>query len=726
MLKIALAAVAIVLCAAATTAVALKPAVDAYAVYNKAADKFDFVASNTTAPATWACRIQANFTVNVTGWNEITVSASPALLKTDPATAYRACAAAEGYYFYEEAVAAMANAQFTTGSFADMKPAVAAAGAALTKEQISHNFFLELWTNLQAYERTTITGQSTMRFVAWIKGAAEGVNAGLDAAKSTAPRMSPLLALMYSIQAETPDYVTAAMYLAKQPTPASPPMTRPNNTLPPSPIIKSSSNAGNLMTASEAVDAANSKLMQQARAAGVAGVQQGGDESQDEDPAWLKQAKSRRGSHCSALLRLAESDLMFSHVTWSGFDSFGDRVLRTLNVENSIYYSTYVLSISSIDDFYIGNRLTVLETTLVQENVDLIHKYVNTRNPPTAFNVMAANLWAETPEMWKNIFVGANSGTYANSWLVVSRSITMDNIKTKKLPAGSVWMIEALPGPNSVTGDITADLVKNGYIMGDNIAYFDKTYKITLEEQQCLQQGSIFCKTNYSRAQIFARNATSINTIDQFKRMMRYNDFQKDPLSLIPNCPSCNPRYNPQLAIANRADLVPENANFAELYNPAWVNNAAFLSRGAFGAIDAKMIAWSQIDASSGAFVPHAISGPTTDQQPPFSWKAYRPEGPYPSGAQLGPMDNKWYTPAAPVVLSRSEKAPWPVAAPESLAHKLEGGAIAGIVIGSIAFVIILGFLFWRKRATSHGDGYKEQEANSMVNNGASKGYASV
>ncbi len=65
------------------------------------------------------------------------------------------------------------------------------------------------------------------------------------------------------------------------------------------------------------------------------------------------------------------------------------------------------------------------------------------------------------------------------------------------------------------------------------------------------------------RAQIFARNASDVVDLASFQRLMRYNNFEADPLAAA-NCTGAS--ATPSSAIATRSDLMPPNAVCA---NPA-------------------------------------------------------------------------------------------------------------------------------------------------------------
>jgi len=97
-----------------------------------------------------------------------------------------------------------------------------------------------------------------------------------------------------------------------------------------------------------------------------------------------------------------------------------------------------------------------------------------------------------------------------------------------------------------------------------------------------------------ARAQIFRRDESAVESMADMKRIMRYNKWQTDPLSLQDSC----------RGIAARCDL-----------NPPWAQNV-LNSYSAFGAIDAKITDNKLIKTMST----HAICGPTWDSQPPFAW----------------------------------------------------------------------------------------------------------
>mmetsp|Transcript_40765 Transcript_40765/g.80001 ORF Transcript_40765/g.80001 Transcript_40765/m.80001 type:complete len:142 (-) Transcript_40765:243-668(-) len=96
-----------------------------------------------------------------------------------------------------------------------------------------------------------------------------------------------------------------------------------------------------------------------------------------------------------------------------------------------------------------------------------------------------------------------------------------------------------------------------------------------------------------ARSQIFKREAPKAASVTDVQRLIRYNEYQTDPVS----------QHDPALAVSSRYDLRPG-------------------PRGAaFGAVDAKVSSFQLL--AQAPYAALALSGPTTEglsQTPPFSW----------------------------------------------------------------------------------------------------------
>jgi hypothetical protein len=123
----------------------------------------------------------------------------------------------------------------------------------------------------------------------------------------------------------------------------------------------------------------------------------------------------RRKSHCSAALRVAPdfSDIFIGHSTWCNYDS----MLRIFKHYNLPYtnpqvssFSSYPGTVSSIDDYYMLQTMSVMETTnaVLKLNVSAISP-INT--VPTFIRAQVANTLATGGKHWTEIFARENSGT---------------------------------------------------------------------------------------------------------------------------------------------------------------------------------------------------------------------------------------------------------------------------------------------------------------------------
>lgn len=344
-----------------------------------------------------------------------------------------------------------------------------------------------------------------------------------------------------------------------------------------------------------------------------------------------------KARHCSALVKVLPDDVYFSHVTWSSFNSMM-RQYKTYRFEGrAVSMSGYPGVIHSIDDWYMtSNRLAVMETTNGVYNVSLFQNFVKPgyRTISEFLRVMIANFLAVDAPSWVRYFSTENSGTYNNQWMVFDMKLfTPADTNTSTLPTlppNSFWVAEQLPGseaPYGVTSaDMTDHLNQMSYWASYNIPYFPSVFNVSENLEQQLEFGNFYSYTNYSRAEIFRRNESDVKDLESMKAMMRYNNYEHDPYSLISNCKAasngvCNPKYSAMLSIASRGDLNPPGgaANYGVNYR--------FLTQRNHCGTDAKIAVWSKmINATASVYdlsVPFTgviINGPTAYQQPVFQW----------------------------------------------------------------------------------------------------------
>jgi len=194
-----------------------------------------------------------------------------------------------------------------------------------------------------------------------------------------------------------------------------------------------------------------------------------------------------------------------------------------------------------------------------------------------------ANRLATDGPSWSSIFAEFNSGTYNNQWIIVDYN--KFNAKKKE---GVVWVVEQIPG--LVMADDKSDfLFSNSYWPSYNVPFFPEIYNLSGYPQMKEKYGDDFSYSKCPRANIFRRNQTMVHDLTSMKNLMRYNNFEHDPLS----------EGTGEGAICARGDLDA--------------------SPSPFGCTDSKI---TNIEGVKKGTV-EATCSPTHDQQPPFSWNDF-------------------------------------------------------------------------------------------------------
>ena len=302
-------------------------------------------------------------------------------------------------------------------------------------------------------------------------------------------------------------------------------------------------------------------------------------------------------THCSALIKLEDNfnDIWFGHNTWNIYNSmiriFKEyRFVSNKGNEKSktIAFSSYPATLYSLDDFYfMDSKLLVMETTNFIFNNEL-YKLIKPETLLTWVRTMISNRLASSAEDWAYIFQKENSGTYNNQFMILD--INKIDLKNKIINEKSLMIIEQIPGKTEIN-DVTRQLKERHYWPSYNIPYSENFFEILGYKKRIEDEPDLYTYFDYkncSRAKIFEREQSKIKSNDDFKKMLRYNDYKNDIFS----------ENKSSLTIACRADL-PING---------------FCN----GAIDAKFVSVREL--LEGKFYAHIISGPTNDQQPTFSW----------------------------------------------------------------------------------------------------------
>ncbi|RWS31200.1 putative phospholipase B-like 2 [Leptotrombidium deliense] len=321
-------------------------------------------------------------------------------------------------------------------------------------------------------------------------------------------------------------------------------------------------------------------------------------------------------SPCSALIKLTHnnSDLLVAHDVWMTY-YFLLRVMKkyefhyheTANpkskriVGHTMSMSSYPGVIYSVDDYYIlSSNLVIMETTNPNYNYDL-YKSIKANEIVMEFiRNLIANRLAKNGKQWTKIFRKYNSGTYNNQFMIVDYKQFNGEMNALS-PKDVLWIIEQSPG-FSVAADVTDVLWRRGYWSSYNIPYFHSIYQRMNYDKKAKQFGEYFSYDECARAKIFRRDEKQVSDLQTMLRLMRYNDFKRDPFS---RC-NCTPPYSAILAIASRGDL----------NDPHGIYPFDGIGFSCESSIDVK-ITNSQLQSK---YEIYAISGPTYDPLPAFQW----------------------------------------------------------------------------------------------------------
>ncbi|KAH9376843.1 hypothetical protein HPB48_009751 [Haemaphysalis longicornis] len=319
---------------------------------------------------------------------------------------------------------------------------------------------------------------------------------------------------------------------------------------------------------------------------------------------------------CSAFVKVVgkSKDIYMSHNTWSLYRSML-RIKKTYAFPwhyrpsatgqrmvipgHTITMSSYPGNLDSWDHFILTSAgLVLTDTSLPNDNIALWSQ-VNPENAPlTWVRSNVANRLATSASEWANVFSTRNSGTYNNQWLIMDTKLFKPG---RPIVNETLWILEQMPGIIRAE-DISHLLRENEYWAGFNAAYNKDIFKISGQPAIVEKYGDYFTYERSPRARIFRRDQGNVTDTESLMRLMRYNDYENDPLSRCNGTPS----QNPVCTIAARYDLLDPEGHYGIpdiFYRPV-------------GAIDVKFTNAKM--TSSMEFI--AISGPTNDQQPVFKW----------------------------------------------------------------------------------------------------------
>ena len=384
-------------------------------------------------------------------------------------------------------------------------------------------------------------------------------------------------------------------------------------------------------------------------------------------------------SHCSAFVKLAKdySDIYFGHNTWT-FYSMMIRIFKeyrfVTNKGNekakTVAFSSYPGGLASSDEFHImdsniasmGTSLNILK----QELYDLI----SYESLGSGIRIMIANRLASSAEEWTKIFQRENSGTCNEQAIILD--MNKIDLKNTKIEDKALMIIEQMPNYTE-TVDVT-DHLRNGYWPSYNVPFVDKIYKDMGNQVEKISEG-VYENVGYTRApraKIFKRDQGKVNSKEEFKKFMRYNDYKNDNLS----------ENDPSKTIASRYDLGDSKDTYCG------------------GAIDSKFISVKEmLDKKNIIYI---ISGPSNDQQDSFSWLNQTCKADKDKISYIG-QNNVWNFPWIEYNIQLFNGISGTSEEPKSNLYW-----IIGVVVGVVLIVVIIVVIVYLKKKRSKDDDESE------------------
>jgi len=305
-------------------------------------------------------------------------------------------------------------------------------------------------------------------------------------------------------------------------------------------------------------------------------------------------------SHCSSLVKLNYdgSDLFVGHNTWGDYASmlrmFKSYTLPRSNGEMyTSLFSGYPGVLTSNDDFYMLQPANIIVTETTNTVMDdTLYKQLTTQSVLYWIRSLVANRIANNGSSWIAAFEQYNSGTYNNQMIIVDYKLFTPG---KPLLPFTVMIVEQMPG-QMFSDDVTDIVSAKGYWPSFNRPYFTQVFNAMGYEYYEQKYGDIFSYYHTARYLIFQRDQHQVVTVFNMQNLMMYNDWQNDPLSNGYAGDSIAARFDLQIPVQRPVE---------------------WLMRGLHGNIDCKITSYLLLNASTIS----AISGPTHEQQVPFTWE---------------------------------------------------------------------------------------------------------
>jgi len=251
--------------------------------------------------------------------------------------------------------------------------------------------------------------------------------------------------------------------------------------------------------------------------------------------------------------------------------------------------SSYPGCISSGDNFFMMDSGLAVADTSIEILDEAAYDRILEFGAPTAIpyfvHISAVNRLASTASHWTSLLTERSGKASSAQWLVVDYSRFAPG---ERLRSNTVRLAEVVPGL-TMHCDLSEELELHGYFASVNRPFFSKVREISGHAAAEKEYGALYSFDHGPRAEIFHRLGQSVETLMDMRHVMNRND----PSERV-EPPS------PGHAVSARMDL----------------DGSMLIPNGG---IDAKVV-------NSCLFRKlqcQAISGPSHDQQPAFSWGAF-------------------------------------------------------------------------------------------------------
>ncbi|XP_068162191.1 phospholipase B-like 1 [Antennarius striatus] len=299
--------------------------------------------------------------------------------------------------------------------------------------------------------------------------------------------------------------------------------------------------------------------------------------------------------HCTALIKVLPGfeNLLFGHSSWYTYAAtmriykhWDFKLSDQHTATGKMSFSSYPGFLMSLDDFYLlGSGLLMTQTSIGVFNMSLFSQ-LTPHSLLTWQRVRLANNLAHSGEEWAQIFSKHNSGSYNSQYMVVDLNrVSLGH----SIRNGALTVVEQIPG--RVMHSDQTQALRRGYWPSYNIPFHVEIYNLSGYGVMWKRYGEDFSYDLCPRAKILRRDQAKVSDLSSLKKIMRYNNYRRDPYS----------KGHPCKTICCRNDLRPRRPRPGGCY-------------------DSKVTDYQM----AVQLVSEAINGPTTQGGlRPFSWRSF-------------------------------------------------------------------------------------------------------